>query len=177
MLEWSHAVRASDTSSRYTPTRAIVSGCLLIPNHRCMAMLSFTWCASQHPDAGQIARRSHAQKAEEAVSRVSTRRTASPPAPRREPRPLTSDDARVWPQLHAFATHFLPSRHQEHHGNSTKGYREYTIRAMWSHNAPNAAIMSGTRSRVTAQKNIGRCSLFSVSPNSPRQKTRIQQDA
>jgi hypothetical protein len=48
---------------------------------------------------------------------------------------------------------------------------------MWSHNEANAAIMSGTRSRLIAQKNIGRSFLFSDPPNAPQLNTRIQQDA
>jgi hypothetical protein len=177
MLSRSHAVRASDTSSRYTPTRAIVSGRLFLPYYR-------AWrCLAPHGLRANIRMQARLHVAhmrrrlKKPFPRVSTRQSVISTCPSLRAPPPHIRRRESLPQLHAFATHLLPLPHQEHHGNSNKGYREYTIRAMWSHNGPNEASMSGTRSRAIAQKDIGRSFLFFDSSNSPRLRSRIQQDA
>jgi hypothetical protein len=59
----------------------------------------------------------------------------------------------------------------------SNGHHEYTIRAMWSHNGPNAATMSGTRCSRARKRAFVAASCSPIFSTHHRLKPRIQQDA
>ena len=111
-----------------------------------------------------------------AVSRLSTEQISLQQPLTAKPRPLTSEDATDRSSLHAFATHFLPSRHQEHHGNSNSD-REYTIRANVESQWTECSKHVGHAIQVDCAKEYRPQLSVLNSPYSAQLKTRTQQDA
>lgn len=174
MLDRSHAVRASATSSRYTPTLPSRPDDATLPYQR-------AWrCLAPHGLQVniQMQARPHAQKAEESVvSRVHTPHCISTSAPQCKPRPLTSEDASpLPPPTRLPPTHFRlipgtprklksPSRIQ-HPGS---------VGSRWTECSKHVghAIQGDCAKEYWPQLFALRLSQSTI----PRLKTRIQQDA